>query len=547
MGDNSGNRNKDSYSWTGLGEGYTATPSYMNAGATYAGTTGRTSAYGGSPYSKPQGTAGQGSLGGIGQYENRDPYGRVPSGQLPTIPITGFEWTGDWVGDGNNAYRRFYSKGAVLPGYSGGEWAITRDGRIVRLNDTRPEPGQSGAGWEFMDMTDWVQAGLYNGGPRANIGGTHGYSNGLDVWNQLWSWAGITPRGGTGGGGGGTVTPGITPDFEAYLRSLGDQFTQAQNTLSGVSNNYLAQYNALLPKLDQFVNEFRGLASSAGTDYGNLLNQLQSSYGTTTAEFNKQIAVRQAAQDALNKLSADVINRMDAAQKSVNTGDVQGTTVDYLDKLYGGQKASAVYQAQAGLEALRKNVYSNMAQRGFMSASAMGTLMSQATRDAQAAIRSQLANIDAQKAAALVEAPYKQFEVARNMLSGVETQKGVEQAARDFLLGSTGQLYSAMFNNAQQAANILNSKYTQQYSGLSNAANTAVQPTLLAGQQYANYRDTMKSYLDALTQANISKYNADINEKIAKLNAAIQQQQIDESSGTDWSGLIGGMIGNLFG
>ena len=76
-----------------------------------------------------------------------------------------------------------------------------------------------------------------------------------------------------------------------------------------------------------------------------------------------------------------------------------------------------------------------MAQRGFMSASAMGTLMSQSTRDAQAAIRSQLANIDAQKAQALVEAPYKQFEVARNMLSGVETQKGVEQAARDFLLG----------------------------------------------------------------------------------------------------------------
>ena len=112
MGDSSGNRNKDSYSWTGLGEGYTTTPSFMNAGATYAGTTGRTSA--------PQGTAGQGSLGGIGQYENRDPYGRVPNGQLPTIGITGFDWIGDWVGDGNDAYRRFYSKGAVLPGYSGG-------------------------------------------------------------------------------------------------------------------------------------------------------------------------------------------------------------------------------------------------------------------------------------------------------------------------------------------------------------------------------------------------------------------------------------------
>ena len=381
---------------------------------------------------------------------------------------------------------------------------------------------------------------MYNGGPRHDTGGTHGYANGLDVWNQLWSWAGITPR------GGGTTQPGLTPDFLAYLEQLGDQFAQAQNTLSGVSNNYLSQYNALLPKMDQFVNEFRGLASSAGSDFGNVLNQLQSSYGQVTSDFTKQIAVRQAAQDELNKLSADVINRMDAAQNSVNTGDVRADTVDYLDKLYGGQKASAISSAQANLDALQKNVYANMAQRGFMSASAMGTLMSQATRDAQAALRSQLANIDAQKAQALVEAPYKQFEVARNMLSGVETQKGVEQAARDFLLSSNSQLYNAMFNNAQQAANILNGKYTQQYSGLSNAANIAVQPTLLAGQQYANYRDTMKAYLDALTTANVSKYNADIQEEIAKLNAAIAQQKLDESGDTDWDSIIAGLIGNMF-
>ena len=56
----------------------------------------------------------------------------------------------------------------------------------------------------------------------------------------------------------------------------------------------------------------------------------------------------------------------------------------------------------------------------------------------------------------------------------------------------------------------------------------------------------MKAYLDALTTANVSKYNADIQEEIAKLNAAIAQQKLDESGDTDWDSIIAGLIGNMF-
>ena len=78
MGDSSGNRNKDSYSWTGLGEGYTTTPSFMNAGATYAGTTGRTSAYG---------NTGS-SLGATGS-QDRYPVTSNKPGYTTTLPTIG--------------------------------------------------------------------------------------------------------------------------------------------------------------------------------------------------------------------------------------------------------------------------------------------------------------------------------------------------------------------------------------------------------------------------------------------------------------------------
>lgn len=341
-----------------------------------------------------------------------------------------------------------------------------------------------------------------------------------------------------------TTTEPVT--FDSYLKNITDLFSKQTNDFSGVAKNYTDQYNALLPKLDTFVNDFRNVASSSSNDFNELFRQLQSSYGTITKDYTDQLSVRQKAQESLNKLAADVINNMAAAQNNVTTGNVDAKTASYLDTLYGSQKNSIISKASTDLDSIRNNVYSNMVQRGLLSPNAMGTLMAQSTRDAQAALRSQLASVDAQKAQALADAPYKQFEVARNMLSGVETQRGVEQAARDFLSNYTNQLYGAAFNNAQQSANILGNKYTQQYAGLSNAANTAVQPTLLAGQQYTNYQNTLKAYLDALAQTNISKYNADVNERIAKLNAAIQQQQVDNSSSTDWGGIIGGLIGGLF-
>lgn len=376
-----------------------------------------------------------------------------------------------------------------------------------------------------------------------NYGGGKGGANAVDgELIKLPMPTPVWPASSTTTGGGTTATP----TFDSYLKNITDLFSKQTNDFSGVAKNYTDQYNALLPKLDTFVNDFRNVASSSSNDFNELFRQLQSSYGNITGDYTKQLAVRQQAQDALNKLSADVINNMASAQKSVTTGNVDAATASYLDALYGSQKNSIISKASTDLDSIRNNVYSNMVQRGLLSPSAMGTLMAQSTRDAQAALRSQLASLDTQKAQALVDAPYKQFEVARNMLSGVETQRGVEQAARDFLSNYTNQLYGAAFNNAQQSANILGNKYTQQYAGLSNAANTAVQPTLLAGQQYTNYQNTLKAYLDAMAQTNISKYNADVNERIAKLNAAIQQQQVDNSGSTDWGGIIGGLIGGLF-
>jgi len=366
----------------------------------------------------------------------------------------------------------------------------------------------------------------------------------------------------------------------------------AYNKLQGQGDEQIGALNALISNIGsefgqslanqrgdyaQLLNLFDQLGASGTQEYKDFISKFENALAKQEGEYQGFAGQGQDLYDYVMGNYGDVRNTtnditkaiMDAYQRTV-TGEVGEATKANIDEIFKHNQDLINQNFDETLEKERRQLVDQMAGRGILTSGVTGRAYNDMTEQALREKQRSLSEISAQRAATMLEMPFKQAEYANQLNQHADTLRNLTSSEANDLMNILQNNYGMSRQNAELAlqnitnqANLFKDKLLLDQNQLANRSNLFAQNygleqgnlNSMFGQQNTAH-GTQAQILANMMSHDANYHNTNVNRLaqqggFGNQNLQLQQamaQSIPDTLATmfgQYGGLSQGLLNNL--
>ena len=231
----------------------------------------------------------------------------------------------------------------------------------------------------------------------------------------------------------GNLIQTIGPDFAASLARQQGDYRQLQAAMAQLAENGTVDYNDFIKKFENALTKQEGEYSQFQNQGNDLYKYIMENYGKTKGTADQ---ATQAIFDAYNRIL---------------TGEVSDASKGYIDEIFKHNQDLVNQNFDETMEAERRQLVDNMAGRGILTSGVTGRAYNDITEAALKEKQRSMSEIAAQRAATMLEMPFKQAEYANQLNQHVDTLRNLTSSEATDLMNILQTQYGMSKDNAALA------------------------------------------------------------------------------------------------
>lgn len=260
-----------------------------------------------------------------------------------------------------------------------------------------------------------------------------------------------------------------TENVNSFLEGLNQRLGGTNNFLnsilgqySNLSQNTQNQFNNLFNYGGQQSEDLNRMISKLGPEFANALAKQSGEYNYFANQginLNDLIANKYGQ---LGGISDQVTKNIIDAYRGIQTGEVSDASKQYVDQIFNSNQDIINRNFDDTMESQRQQLVDDMAGRGILTSGVTSRAYGDITEAALKEKQKSMSEIAAQRAATMLDLPYKQAQYANQLNQHIDTLKGLTQAEIGDLTNMLTTQYGMSKADAELAIANLTSKYSQE-------------------------------------------------------------------------------------